>query len=285
MQIVRWAFAALMGLYLFVGPAAADEKKKPAQPWQKAHLNLGWYWAKLDSSIRLGGSELGVGIDFDVEEFLNLKSRGNAFRVDAGWRFSKNNRHRVEFSWFSFRRSGSENIDEEIEIPIEGDDPIVIGPGELNSVFNFDIYKLKYEYSFVLDDRLDWNLGLGLFIMPIEFGVSGAITGLGEKGLLESLTAPLPVLGMGFDFAITPKLFVRTQADFFYLKYKNFEGAAFNYVAAIEYLPFKHIGFGLGLDTLRVELEAEGNPYPGIDFTGRVEFQMIGAQLYLKIYM
>ena len=150
MSIMRLTLMAVMGLLLSFGPAAADEKKKPAQPWQKAHLNLGWYWARLDSAIRVGSSELGVGVDVDVEEFLGLDTRGNAFRVDAGWRFSKNKRHRVEFSWFSFRRSGSEIIDEEIEIPVEGDDPIVIGPGELKSVFNFDIYKLKYEYSFVL---------------------------------------------------------------------------------------------------------------------------------------
>jgi hypothetical protein len=76
---------------------------------------------------------------------------------------------------------------EPIEIPPELGGG-AIGPGTVNSEFNFDIIKLKYEYSFFLDDRLDLNAGLGAFIMPIEFGVQAIVGGVGSRQLAEDIT-------------------------------------------------------------------------------------------------
>ena len=95
----------------------------------------------------------------------------------------------------------------------------------------------------------------------------------------------LPVVSLGFDFAITPKWFVRQQLDLFYLEYGDFEGSISDFNIALEYLPWKHVGFGLGLDALRVRVEAEGSDYPGVDFKGAVEFDYFGAQLYVKVFL
>ncbi len=52
----------------------------------------------------------------------------------------------------------------------------------------------------------------------------------------------------------------------------------------IQVLPWKHFGFGLGLDSMRVQVEAKGSDYPGVDFKGKVEFNYFGAQLYVKAF-
>jgi hypothetical protein len=59
---------------------------------------------------------------------------------------------------------------------------------------------------------------------------------------------------------------------------KHWQGLACN-------LPWKHVGIGLGVDIMRVFVEAKGNDYPGIDFVGSVNFNLIGGQLYLKFYL
>jgi len=108
-----------------------------------------------------------------MEEFLGLDSSTSAFRIDGGWRFSKNKRHKLEFGWFTFNRDSSGTISEVITIPPElGSGTIT---GDVKSKFKFDIIKLKYEYSFILDDRLDLNLGVGLFVMSIEIGVQAFV--------------------------------------------------------------------------------------------------------------
>jgi hypothetical protein len=105
------------------------------------------------------------------------------------------------------------------------------------TIFNFDIYKLKYEYSVVFDDRFDFNLGIGLFITPIEIGYRGTINGIGSTVVEESITAPLPVIGAGIDFAITPKWFIRQQLNLFYLEISNYKGGIANLQLALKWLP------------------------------------------------
>jgi len=183
---------------------AADSKDPKDYPWKRGYLNVGYFIAQLNSNFRLGETNLGVGVGIDMEELLGLDTSDNSWRIDAGYRFGKTRRHKVEFGWFNFDRTGSKILDEVVEIPPELGGGTA-GPGQVSSIFNFDIIKLKYEYSFVFDKRADLNLGIGLFVMPIEFGILGTVGGVGDAGVQEDITAPLPVVGLGFDFAITPK--------------------------------------------------------------------------------
>jgi hypothetical protein len=282
MKKCNWIICILgVGVILSATAFAADRDESDL-PWKKAYLNLGWFVADTNSSFRLGESNLGIGLTLDVEDFLGLDSTNSAFRIDGGWRFTKNKRHKLELGWFAFHRDSSGFIDKEIDIPPEFGGG-TIGPGNTESKFDFDIIKFKYEYSFFLDDRLDLNLGVGLFVMPLEFGVKAAVGGVGTSDLIEDITAPLPVFGLGFDFAITPKWFIRQQLDLFYLEIGDFSGSVTAANVAFEYLPWKNVGFGLGLDAMDVSVEAKGSDFPGIDFNGKVEFEYLGAQLYLKV--
>jgi len=170
--LIRKGMTGVEARDLLVKVLAADSD--PADlPWEKVYLNLGWFFADTNSGFHLGDSNVGACISIDVEVFLGLDSTTSAFRLDGGWRFTQNKRHKLEFGWFVFKRDSSGTITEDIDIPPElGGGQILAGP--VKSEFNFDIIKLKYEYSVVLDDRLDLNLGVGLFIMPIEFGVQGS---------------------------------------------------------------------------------------------------------------
>ena len=285
MKRLSWIVA---GMLVFIsvgsGTALATEEDPSELPWETAYVELGWYFAALDSSLRLGSGNLGLGVDVDVESLLGLDTSDSAFRLDAGWRFTKSKRHKLEFMWFAFHRDGTTFLNQSVELPDGEGGKTTLGPGQFDSTFNFDIIKLKYEYSFILDDRIDLNAGLGLYVMPIEFGFTGIVNGVGQTSLVEDITAPLPVFGLGFDFAITPKWFIRQQIDFFYLEIGEFEGSILYPSLSLEYRPWKYVGFGLGVDYLNVHVEAKGEDYPGIDFVGSVDFEYFGARLYLKGY-
>jgi hypothetical protein len=269
---------------ILLGPGFAAEKSVSDLPWKKGYLNLGYFLADLDSGFRIGDDNIGVGVDMDVEKFLGLDTTDRAFRIDAGYRFGKTEKHKMEFSWFKFDREGQKFLGEVVDIPPELGGG-TIGPGDVRATFNFDIIKLKYEYSLILDDRVDLNVGAGLFIMPVEFGLVGIIGGVGTSRLEESITAPLPVFGLGVDFAFTPKWILRQQLDLFYIEIGNFQGSITSVNLALEYLPWKNVGFGLGVDGLDVEIEATKSDYPGVgDFNGNLAFSYIGVQLYLKLF-
>ena len=98
------------------------------------------------------------------------------------------------------------------------------------------------------------------------------------------MSAPLPGVGLRFDYAITPKLFLRQGVEFFYLEYQNFKGHMTNSSIRLEYNAWKHIGLGIGYDAFRLRIEAKGEDYPEIDLKGSVEFEYAGILVYGKVY-
>lgn len=257
-------------------PAFAEEKKAKELPWEKVSLNLGTFLAASSSNVRLGTPGLGVSID--VEEALGLDPTNTVFRADGIWRFTDNRRHRAELSWFAFRRTGTKTLGQEIII-----NGVTYPVGTtVNTGFDLDIFKAAYSYSFFHDDRMDIGASLGLFIMPVSFEITAS--GLLNHHASASFTAPLPVVGIRADFALTPKWFLKSNVDVFYLEYESFKGSIFDTKLALEYNAFKHVGFGLGVENFNLNVEAEGNDYPKIDLLGRFQFRYIGAMLYAKIY-
>jgi hypothetical protein len=76
-----------------------------------------------------------------------------------------------------------------------------------------DIYELAYSYSFLQDDRIDLAALIGLYVMPIDFGIN--VAGLVNVNESEKFTAPLPVVGLRMDIALAPRWFLRTGTQIF----------------------------------------------------------------------
>jgi len=262
-------------LLFFIPPAMAEDT-----PWEEFSLNLGYFISNTQTDLRIGA---GLGVSVDVEDLLGLDSTNSVFRVGASWRFTDNRRHRLDLQWFSFRRDGSRTIGQDIHYEDEdGNDQVIEAGTQVESYVDFDIYQAAYSYSFFQDDRIDLAGSLGLYVMPIDIGLSAS--GLLDVDRSERFTAPLPTLGLRADFAITPKWFFRSGLQAFYLEVGEFQGSILDANVAVEYLPWKHFGFGLGFDSLNVHIEADGEDYPGIDFKGEVNFNYTGLMLYAKLY-
>ena len=97
--------------------------------------------------------------------------------------------------------------------------------------------------------------------------------------------APLPVVGLRMDIALTPKWFIRTGGQVFYIEFDNFTGSLLKFRAAVEYNPWKHVGLGLGFDSLSARLEVKDDTdWPGVDFKGKVDFNYTGLQAYVRLF-
>lgn len=88
--------------------------------------------------------------------------------------------------------------------------------------------------------------------------------------VLPTLTAPLPVVGLGINVALTPKWIVMASTDLIYLEISNYKGAIQNNMAGVEYRPFKNVGFGFRTESLRLGIEVDKkSDIPGLgDFVG-----------------
>jgi len=253
-------------------PSRAEENL----PWEKFGVQAGAFFAGLNNKVTVGTE--GAGVAIDLEQALGLKTQNTVFRVGALYRIGEERNHRLDLDYLYFNRSASVTLGREIVV-----DNATLGAGTtVDTTFNYQIIRAAYSYSFFQDDRMDLAASIGLFVMPIKFGISAS--GLGTKQGDFSFTAPLPAVGLRGDFAITPRWFLRTNLDVFYLEYQSFKGALVDSRIAVEYNPFNHFGFGLGLDNFRLALEAKDKDYPGVDFQGQIKSQFMGVQLYARYF-
>lgn len=263
---------------VFAGRAAmAAETDKETSPWERYSANLGIFLATTNSSARVGSTS--AGVEFDLEDTLGLGSGNNAFRAGFAWRFTENRRHRIDFSWFRLKKDGSRVLSRDLET-----DNITIPAGStVNSEIKLDLYRAAYSYSFFQDDRFDLAVIGGLYVAPMSITINGTS---GFTGTVDqSLTAPLPVLGLRADFALTPKWFLRTGFDVFYISVDDYTGYLTDVQIAAEYKAWKHVGFGLGFDTMHLDVEAESDTsVPGVDAAGAFSFDYAGIYAYTKIY-
>jgi len=269
------------GLIFFIQPAWAKDTDSKDKPWEKVAIDVGYLITSIDTSVNLAAK--GLGVEVDAEEFFGMDTTNSVAKINGFWRFTDNLRHRLDLQWSSYRRDGYKKIGRDFTFEDKNGNEIVIPAGtEVNSHFDVDMYKVSYSYSFFQDDRIDLAAAIGLYWMPIDIGVDS--TGLIRVREEESFDAPLPTIGLRADFAITPKWFIRSKLNLFYLEIDQFKGSIYESTVALEYLPWKHVGFGLAFDTFNLHIEADGEDYPEIDFRGELNFNTTGLLLYAKMF-
>lgn len=261
---------------------AQEETQQPTaevfgRPWERLSINLGGFLAGLNGDLRLGSRALGIGIDIDMEEALGLETSTLIWRAGAIYRIGKGRRHAVEFGYFALAREARKSLGSDVDI---GDTTYTAGT-LVNSEFDLHIIKGTYRYSFFQDDRIDMSASAGFFALPTRFRASAKQ----EEARKADFTAPLPVLGLRSNFALTPRLFLKQSAEIFYFKLNRFKGAMLEGNMLLEYNAWKHVGAGFGFNTFRLNLEADGEDYPLIDFVGSIKFSYVGLFVYLKYYI
>jgi len=278
-----WAATTLLAGAALVSPAAEDsanlEEGKRAQPWEKGSIKFGGFLAAFDSNLGFGVNNA-AGVTFNAEELFNLDSSLTVFRVDALYRPGKSRRHQLDLTYASYHRDGSGTLSEDIDI-----NGVTYPVGaRVKTIFDFDIIRGTYSYALLQDERMRIALGLGVYAVPLKYGLE-IETGGGQSSVNGAdTTLPLPALALRGEFQLIPKLFLNASLDAMYLDISGFQGSLLDVNLALEYRPWKHVGFGLGYNSMSVHVEAENDSssYPGVDFVGNVDVRFSGLMLYGK---
>lgn len=243
---------------------------------ERLSFTAGAFLTSISNNISIGSSQLGLGININVEDALGLNTSMFVFRGETEYTFGKRMHSSVSLGTFSLNRKANKVLESNIEI---GDQVFPIGTS-VSSKFNTVIIRGNYIYSFFMDDRFRLSASVGFYVMSTKFSVK-ALNSFGEAG---SLIAPLPVLGTQSSFWITPKFIIKQSIEVLYLKVATYKGSITDINIRVEYLPFKHIGIGMGYNAFRFNLYAyEGNKFGG-EFIGNLEITYSGLFAYGKLY-
>ncbi len=244
--------------------------------WERFSVFFGGFLTGLNNDIIIGNEQVGLGIGINLEDALDLKTSSLVLRGEAEYHFGKRRRSAVKFGYFGLYRDAKKVLETEIEFE---DEIFPIGT-ELSSTFDLQIFKGSYDYAFYMDDRVRFGASIGLFVMPIKFSANA----LNKQEVVAQFTAPLPVLGLSTDFAITPKLRFRQSIEILYLKFSKFEGILADLNIRLEYNPWNHIGFGLGFNSYDLNFSISAESSVNLDFVGTIESSYAGLLFYGRYY-
>ena len=92
------------------------------------------------------------------------------------------------------------------------------------------------------------------------------------------------MVGLRGEVAVTERWRLKGGVDAFYLEYDQVTGMLADSSLAVEYLPFKHMGIGLGVNSVRMLVKADGNNSAGPNLNGELKFNFTGLLMYARFF-
>jgi len=204
-----WSIALTVVLLI---PGVSPAEQAPEPDTIKTGLGVGVAIARFDVNVKFTDKQSGSSRFIDASGTLGLPEVGTIPIIYGTYRFSP--KHAMQFSYFQVKRQSTFlAVDEDIgDIEITGDAQI----SDETKIFN-----LGYAYTLFEDDRSRIHGLLGVNGMDVKYALEaeGTITSVDESttGTLReeaSVSVPLPLVGLDFWYAFTPKWSISTKASF-----------------------------------------------------------------------
>jgi len=247
---------------------AADE----AYPnmYRRFGLSLGMAaLGNFNSQVSVGTDVL-VGASIDLEDTLGIDESDFVGRLDSFYAF--NSRHRIDFGIFDISRSGTRTIGQDLNFG-----EVVIPAGEVDTTFNTMVIKLAYRYNFVADVRTAIGFSAGLHTMGIDLGLDSTVGSVSES---FDVTAPLPVIGLHGEYALSERWKILASSELFQIDIGYFSGYLQDNRLAIEHDLFDHMGWGVSLNGFQMGADMESGP-----LRAEIEYAYQGLIVYLRGYL
>jgi len=220
----------------------------------------------------------GLGVSVNFEDVFDLPVNKTTGRMFGTARISAKRRY-IDFGYVDIDRSGSKVITEDIN----WGDYTFLADGEVGASFRTQFIYAAFRYDFLHEEKVRISGSAGLTFLRIKAGVSGlasypdpndpnaTITSSIDKE--SSASAPVPMVGLSLDWALTRRLTVRTYNRFFRLNMSGFDGGLYEAGIRLNWYFAKHFGMGLGYDrtALRIknlDVGAQNNLRANYGFTG-----------------
>ena len=229
-------------------------------------IQVGAFWANASTKVRLDPNYRQDGTHLHLESDLNLADSKTLPDLQFLWRI--NDRHALEASWVSLKRSGVLRIQGQI---IFGDAVFEINE-RVDSTFDSDVARLSYRYSFI-NDRAGNELAmlLGIHYTTLKASLTGLDRRVDEA---ESVEAPLPTIGVRGSWRIADNWRLSGFAQALKLKVRDIDGEILNGTASVDWAFTRNAYASLSYNYYKYKIRSfrERNP-------GQFDFRFDGPAL------
>ncbi len=236
-------------------------------------LKVGAYFVTSQNTEVLAKKN-GIGAVLNLQDILGMKTDTEILRVNALYKF--NAKHKVEFSYYNLKNSSHK----ETEKTFDYNGQTIAAGASLNTKFQTEIYKLNYIYSAYQTNKLNLSFRAGLHVTGIstsikgKFGVNQNSETLQDSAI--SITAPLPVIGLGLEYKMSNQFSLNYTIDYFFVSYEDISGSMTDTILSLDYKYNHYVGLGVGFNNTKTRVEAQSDAS-----TFNVRHEVYGALAYL----
>lgn len=254
-------FALVVLATLVVSPAGLayaqeTEVEASADPYTRWNgvrdrfvAQIGGYFVTHSTFTRLQPRGLPDIPGVDLERDISIPESTTDFRLDGYVRFG--NRHRLRVGWWQMDR----DVVKTLTARLEWGDEVYEASTDISARWDTQVIKAEYRYSLFQGARFDVGAALGFFIMDVETGVGIA----GSDRLASNdtrRTAPLPMLGLDVEYELARRWLLRGSGQYFAIALDQaLDGKWWEARAAVEFVPLKNFGLGLGYNFASIDLD------------------------------
>lgn len=245
---------ALGGLLLCEG-ASAEDDVVPDHPMMRDRffVGAGIAWVQSNVTANLNSGRVGLGSFIDFEDDLGLKKTNPLGMFDFRWHFTK--RWMVDAEYFRLNRDAEREISRTIDW---GDLNIPVNAA-VHGTFDMHDIRVSVAYSFFKTKDKEIGFGLGAHVMSIDAALS--TRNFGSQRASQS--APLPVLTMYAQVALTDRWLFRARVDRLSLDTGEVDGSIFSSGTDFVYQPWRHFGVGLGYRDINMQVSSTSDRWRG----------------------
>jgi len=247
-------------------------------------VDFGGTFNEVATNAALSGSQ-GVGVTVNFEDVFDLPGSKTTFRMLGTARISEKRRY-IDFGYVDINRSASRIIDQDINW---GDYTFQTG-AEVSARFATQFIYAAFRYDFLHEEKIRISGSAGLTYLNLETALSGQATyddpndpGPPVTSFFDSDAsqgAPVPLIGLNVDWALTRRLVVRTYNRFFRINFAGVDGGLYESGVRLNWYFVKNFGMGLGFDRTSLKLKelelANGNKL-------RADYSISGVGLYFNL--
>jgi hypothetical protein len=247
------------------------------------NVDLGTYVvaSDLNGSLRGTANTSDQNINFDKQFGTNADQ--TRWRVDVLWRITQ--RQQLRFMYFNNDIRRTRTIDGSLEW---GDYTFIPG-GQVTAEQKFQVYELSYEFAFLRSDNYVIVASGGIHYDDLTLTLSGnaSLTVDTPTGPVQqpttfttqqsSVPAPLPVLGVRGDWAISDHVYLDASVQLFILSYDGINGNWSDLRAGVTWMFSHHFGIGIGYDRFATHMDLNKG-----SFNGRLNLGYQGGLIYVR---
>jgi len=245
-------------LFAFFGVAGAHAQ---ATLFPKIVVRAGGFALGNDTKIRLDGGVQGTEVDFESD--FGVESSVTLAKVGIEWLPAK--RHQFRLGYYESGRSGRRTlIDRQI---VWGGDVYPIG-AEVSSDFRNRVFEVDWTWWLMKRQQAGLGVTLGATVLDLRAAADARVQAGSNVQHFHhdaSATAPVPTVGVEGRAEIRPRLFVQGYARFLpKVHIQDISGSALQYSGTLEWMPFDHVGVGVGWHAFEVNADVDDTSFRGV---------------------